>query len=184
MEKEQPLETRGHIGYSLKRKNSVVSNVWGAAAFNSQLDLLRSLYSIYSGGLPLELRTEERRGLASSGTFQKELTGATPLMLAVAAGDHNKEVVQWMIEEAECNTDVKDWQENTLLHLAVRYNCREITSYLVCANIVDPFQRNAEGESAPSMAQALSHSEISNILSSCKDNSGQKVIGRSRISWG
>lgn len=171
------LKSKGHIGYSQKKKNSVVSNVWGAAAFNGRLDLLRSLYDLHRAETDFELKAEEKRGIATTGTFQKEVSGATPLMLAIIAGDQNLETVKWLIEEVECKTNVTDWQDNTILHLAVRYNCSSTVSYLICTNIVDPFKRNAEGESAVSMAQAMNLEEITQILAICKDNSGQKVCG-------
>eukprot|EP01022_Parablepharisma_sp_SALTPOND_P005700 TRINITY_DN12334_c0_g1_i9.p1 TRINITY_DN12334_c0_g1~~TRINITY_DN12334_c0_g1_i9.p1 ORF type:complete len:509 (-),score=100.09 TRINITY_DN12334_c0_g1_i9:1382-2908(-) len=175
VEKGHSLKTKGHIGFSPKKKNSVISNIWGAAAYNGQLDLLRSLYRVYGTELSLELRSDEKKGTSGGGSLQKELFSATPLMLAVVAGDRNLDVVKWLIEEAECRTDVKDWQQNSILHLAVRYNCQEIVSYLICAKVVDPFERNLVGESAVSMAQALGLEEISKILSLCKDNSGQKM---------
>ncbi len=175
LSKGHKLKTKGHIGFSPKKKNSVVSNVCGAAAYNGQLNLLRSLYGMYGSELGTEYKCEEKKGTSGGGSLQKELSGATPLMLAVASGDKNIETVKWMIEEVECNTKEKDWQDNTVLHLAVRYNCKEIVSYLICANLVDPFQKNQAGESAVSMAQALGLDEVSKILSLCKDNSGQKM---------
>ena len=173
--KGHSLKTLGHIGFSPKKKNSIVSHVWGAAAYNGQLSLLKSLYRVYGTEIDIELKSDEKKGLIGGVTLQKEVFGFTPLMLAVVAGGQNVDVVRWMIEDAECNTSVKDWQESTLLHLAVRYNCKEIVSYLICASLIDPFQRNLIGETAVSIAQTPGFGEISKILSLCKDNSGQKM---------
>ena len=96
-------------------------------------------------------------------------------MLSMLSGDRNIDVIKWLIEESECDTDVKDWQENNILHLAVKYCNTKIVNYLVCTKIVDPFQRNSLGESAISMAQELELHDISSILSNCKDNSSQKM---------
>jgi len=169
------VKIKGHIGFSPKKKNSIISNIWGAAAFCGQHDLLKTLYRVYGDSIDFELKTEEKKGTPGSGSLQKELTGATPLMLAVAAGDSNIDIVKWLIEDANADTSAKNWQGDTILHIAVRHNCNHIVSYLICANVVDPFQRNMNGESAVSMAQALGLEEIQKILSLCKDNSMQKI---------
>lgn len=120
----------------------------------------------------LELKCEEKKA-AINGSWQKEVLGCTPLMLAVISGHLN--VVKWLIERAKCDIQVSDWQGNTLIHLAVKYNCKGLVEYFVDKGSVNSFQRNTLGETAASMAKSLELEEISETLSKCKDDSQQKM---------
>lgn len=173
LEKGMSLNTKGHIGFSPKKKNSIVSNAWGAAAYNSSLTMLESLLNKSSDEAFKELKAEEKK--CGQGSLQKEVVGFTPLMLAVMAGDKNLSVVAWLIQEGGCKTNVIDWQGNSLLHIAVKCNCPNILKFLLFNTTIDPFQRNNDGETASSMANALGNQDMISALAGCKDNSGQKV---------
>ena len=182
LEKDQSFKLVGHIGYSPKKKNSVISNVVGAAAYHGAQSVLDFAFSLKSEDINFEHKTVEKKG--ATGTLQKEMTGCTPLMLAVVAGDGNLERTKWLFETAKCNPSATDWQGNTALHLAVKYNCPETLRYLIQTNCFEPFQRNENGETAASMAHALSLTSITDILATCKDNSSQKVRpSRPNRSW-
>eukprot|EP00826_Nyctotherus_ovalis_P040645 TRINITY_DN4025_c0_g1_i18.p2 TRINITY_DN4025_c0_g1~~TRINITY_DN4025_c0_g1_i18.p2 ORF type:complete len:266 (+),score=101.84 TRINITY_DN4025_c0_g1_i18:710-1507(+) len=94
-------------------------------------------------------------------------------MLAVISG--HLHVVRWLIEEKKCAADGTDWQENTLLHLAVKYNRKDLVEYFVDKDLINPFQRNAAGETPASMAKDLDLDDLQAILSRCKDDSQQKI---------
>jgi hypothetical protein len=82
----------GYVGLSKKRKNQVISNVLGAAAYNGATDILKNLLvrqkaSIFNLNFP----ALEKQDFNQKGNFVKEMSGFTPLMLAVAGGILNKE---------------------------------------------------------------------------------------------
>lgn len=170
LDKGHSPNIKGHIGYSPKKRNSVVSNIWGACTYNGQLSVLKSLFALLDPG-GLQAKCEERKSV--SGTWQKEVFSSTPLMLAAISG--HLHVVRWLIEEKKCEADGTDWQENTLLHLAVKYNRKDLVEYFVDKGLINPFQRNALGETPASMAKDLDLDDLQAILSRCKDDSQQKI---------
>ena len=178
------LKTKGHIGFSPKKKNSIISNIFGAAAYNGALSVLQQVFPALSDEINIEFKTEEKRVLTSAGgTLQRETAGSTPLMLAVLAGDQNLPTTRWLLEVAKCRTKVTDWQGNTLLHAAVRSNSPETLQYLLDTRLFEPFERNDEGETAVSLAQTLNLPAVYAIISRCKDNSTQKVLPAEHRSW-
>ncbi len=171
---KQSINEKGHMGYSPTRKNSVVSNCFGAAAFHCQLFALKWMLKSFHNELQKEFRAEERRG-AGTGTLKDELSGCTPLLLCLTKGDSSVDVVKWMIHDAKCDPGAVDAQGNSAIHLAVRYNCIEILNFLLSATKVSPFERNVAGETPAIMAKKLKLQRVSEILDKLDDGSDQKV---------
>ena len=117
------------------------------------------------------MRSEEKK--TSGGAWQKETIGSTPLMLAVISGC--VDAAKLLIKKFGCNLMIKDLQDNSLLHLAVKYNCKQLVNFFVNETAIDPCQRNALGETPFSRANSMELKEISNILEKCQDNSQEKL---------
>ena len=79
------ITDQGFIGFSKKRKNQIVSNIAGAAAFNGSTKILQFIMSKKSLAA-IDTLASERQDFNVKGSFSHEYTGYTPLMLAVAAG--------------------------------------------------------------------------------------------------
>lgn len=62
----------------------------------------------------------EKQDFTQKGTFTRELTGFTPLMLAVAGGGQNIECVKILLN-AKADTTIVDALGNTILHIAAIY---------------------------------------------------------------
>jgi len=109
--------------------------------------------------IDLEFRARDERGVnvSSSSIILKEITGFTPIMLAVSAGDSNINVVEYMLINNKGKLNVVDPKGNTLLHLAVIYNCPEILKKLINIGKIDPGIRNESGDTAEGLAQKLGH---------------------------
>ncbi len=173
------LRERGHIGFSPKKKNSIISSILGALAYNGHSSAMKwyTMSPKYHGEIDFEFKATERKVLAGSGSMVKEVTGYTPLMLAVVSGDANIDIVKHLIEFSGCRADVSDSRGNTLIHLSVMYNCPEILNYLVqMKKSINVFARNNNGETAEGMARSLGLDQICETLSRLKDShSSEKV---------
>ena len=80
-----PISETGFIGFSKKRKNQVISNVTGAAAFHGSNKILKKLLKKPSTA-NINFLATEKKDFNGAGTFNQEYTGYTPIMLATAGG--------------------------------------------------------------------------------------------------
>jgi Ankyrin repeat len=86
----------GFIGFSKKRKNQIMSNVVGAAAFNNSTKILQHVLQKKSLA-QINFLASEKVDINATKGFNQEYTGYTPLMLAVAGGGQNAESVRILI---------------------------------------------------------------------------------------
>ena len=75
----------GFIGFSKKRKNQVISNVVGAAAFNGSSKILKKILKKPTTA-NVDFLATEKKDFNGVATFSQEYTGYTPIMLAAAGG--------------------------------------------------------------------------------------------------
>jgi len=78
------------------------------------------------------------------------MTGYTPLMLAVASGDHNLDCVKLLLG-AKADYNKVDFKNNTILHIAAIYGNNRILDYLMKNLQIDIFARNKDGDTAMSI---------------------------------
>jgi len=82
-------KAKGCVGLSKKKKNQVITNVVGAAAFAGSNELLAFL-TTKMGKSDLEFECKEKEDIKQRGAFVREMTGFTPLMLAIAQGEETR----------------------------------------------------------------------------------------------
>lgn len=140
----------GHICLSRRRRNSVCSNVIGAAAYHGHHRIVKFIMSRVDGrafGSTPVMEIQDMRNSKAS-AFSPEMEGYTPLMLAISGENANLEVVKLLLA-AQVDYTVRETATNSnLLHLAAR-QCpnHEILEYLV-KNLKHEylFERNMHGE--------------------------------------
>ena len=144
----------GFICFSKKRKNLVISNVLGCAAWNGKNKILTKVISSLKN--TIELASIEQADTKSKipGGFQKEFAGYTPLMLAVTRSDENLDCVKTLLNHGASYDGLTDNFGNTVIHLAAMNGNNKILDYLTKTLKTDMFSRNKKGESALSLANA------------------------------
>jgi len=145
----------GHICLSRKKKNSVESNVVGAAAFYGNHKILK---------LALQKMTRQYQAVAakekldpqnsSKSAFSPEWVGYTPLMLSVAGQHANLDCVKTLLaNQADFRT--VDKQGNSILHIAAFNSQNAILEYLTKNLRMEIFARNNAGETALFICKSL-----------------------------
>jgi hypothetical protein len=149
-----PMET-GCICLSKKKKNVVISNAIGCAAFWGKHQLLKQLLSEFPQDCrELEALEHQDKDSKTKGTsaYMREYSKYTPLMLAIAGGDHNLECVKALLNKG-VDYKCEDDQGNTVLHIAAMNGCNQILEFL-CKNLkIELFARNKVGETTLSICQ-------------------------------
>ncbi len=128
---------------------------------------MKWLFSMYPYDVDPESKAEELTRLPKGGygpVIVKEVTGATPLMLAVIAGDSSLTSLHWLLGSRMCDVKVTDRQNNNLLHLAVLYDRRESLTYLISSKMLDTDLRNEEGDTPLGLATKLGRNELLDIF--------------------
>jgi ankyrin repeat protein len=151
----------GYIGTSKAKLNAVVSNVLGAAVFHNRPNMVRWLFSKFSGEeLGLELLTQEEKGVGKS--LSKEYTGCTPFLLSVHRCD-TPEVASELLGQG-ASASALDWQQNNALHLAAALHKTALVSYFSGLAAVTWTLRNAKGETAFSIAKDKGFADVLEVL--------------------
>lgn len=164
----------GHIGLSPKKKNSIVSNVIGAASYYKRqymlsylldLKIIREANTKENGSsinyLSLNYKSIEKKIKLKSVSFQKELTGYTPIMLCVVnSKDNNKSLQSIKALMNKVETKVVDFENNNLLHLSVKYTSLDIVRFLIEDMGFDINEVNSKKESAFMLSQSLNGDEM------------------------
>lgn len=149
-----------------------MSNCFGAAAFHGQLNTLMWIAS-HNANVDIEFKVEEKPPTEGM-SLRKEITGYTPLMLAIMAGDKNIAVVKYLIDTLKCNVRARDVYGNTVVHVAVRCGCEETVRYLLREKRVEAFERNSEGKTAVAIARERGMASVEGIFAQV-DGSAAKV---------
>ena len=147
----------GHICLSKKRKNSVLSNVIGAAAYHGKNEMLKYLLSLPQlHGSYIEVPSSEVQDLkpVKAGPLQQEFYQYTPLMLAIVSPHSDLETVQILLNKRANIKVVERYTGNNLHHLAAKYCTNDdIFNYLVKNLDLDVFARNKAGETLASIVK-------------------------------
>jgi ankyrin repeat protein len=121
----------------------------------------------------IEFKAEEKSSIEGR-ALRKEVTGYTPLMLAIMGGNTNLMLIKYLVDTLRCNIRAKDNFGNTVIHLAVKYGCEELVKYFVIEKKMEAFDRNFEGKTAVIIAHEKGLANIESIFAQL-DGSAIKV---------
>jgi len=153
------LTDSGFIGLSKKRKNLVISNVIGCAAWHGSSDLLDDLVGrLGKDNIDIEAMEQPDKHAKAPGPFKKEMARYTPLLLAVAKSDDNLECAKSLLKFG-ANVHVTDEYGNTLLHVAALNGNNKILDYIAKNLKINMFERNSDGETALNICATLKNAE-------------------------
>lgn len=165
----------GFIGFSSKRKNQIISNVVGAAAFHNSSSILRHVIkkkSVYQ----IEFKAKEALDFAQKGPLKKEYDGYTPLLLAVAGGGQNAECIRILISN-KADLTASDAVNNSVLHIAaINQNVPAmeelLKSWPEASLIATLTTRNAAGETPLSIAITHKNQKLVDLLEAAQRKVG------------
>jgi hypothetical protein len=147
----------GHICLSKKRKNTVISNVLGAAAYWGRVDLLKHiLKQIREGFIDVQCLESTDIMAGKAGPLQQEYLGYSPLMLAIISPHSDIDIIKTLLA-ASANVQILERNtSNNLIHIAALHcDNIDVFTYLVRNLNIDIFQRNLQGETAFSICQSI-----------------------------
>lgn len=121
---------------SRRRRNAVVSNAVGAAAFYGHAKLMKYLLTKLSISVhdEVNLAAIESQDIKpfKAGPYQPEFEGFTPLMLAIVSEKPNLDVVKSLLAAHANFTFIEKHTGDNIIHLTARYCASlDILEYLV-----------------------------------------------------
>lgn len=180
------LKQAGHICISPKKKNSVISNIIGAAAYYGNLEFITYVLDLkafkdfnnknktnftntnYTNELSVNYKTTEKKLKTSKmSQFSKEYSGLSPIMLAALNEDnhHNARMIYHKLRSFVL-IDEKDAEGNTILHLATKANNEKLVRELVTEENLDFKIINSNGDNCFILAEKNNNVSISNFFAS------------------
>lgn len=141
------LSDSGTICLSKQRKNLVISNVIGAAAWAGKAEMLKRVTKQLPKGINLMALEQPDKFAKTQAPFKREYHGYTPLMLAVTSKDSTVECVKVLLGEG-ADFKCKDDFGNTVLHLAAVNGNNKMIEFIAKNLKIDIFERNKAGETA------------------------------------
>ena len=167
----QRLDQVGHIGFSRSRRNSVISNVIGAAAYYGHKKLLLFLLGKVDQGL-VDVKAIESADFGQKGPYRSECNQFTPLQLALVGPNPQVHVVKLLFGKGDANHSVYESSTgNNIAHLAAKFcpaDDVEVLEYVVKNARVDPFERNKQGDTPLTIVRALGNQRAIEILEDCQ----------------
>lgn len=167
----------GFIGFSRKRKNQVISNVTGAAAFNGSNKILKQILK-KPALANINYLSTEKKDFNAVGVFNKEYTGYTPIMLATAGGGQNLDCIKQLLN-AKADLTVLDEVGNNVLHIAAYHqNCLALEYILGNWPSTQPLDlalRNKKGETVFSIANDLKDQKSLGVLKQFEGKFGDQT---------
>ena len=171
----------GIIGLSKKHKNAFFSNVIGACAFYGHSKLLDFILKNYHEReqFNLDFITIEKKAKNTKLGFSKEYSGATPTLLAIAgpaSDEYTLDVLKYL-KQYDAKFDKSMWNNDNILHLAVKNNKLNCTKYICeelgLKNLVN--ETNKDGYTPLSLAQHLNNNEFISYFSDINQEEEKKV---------
>ena len=171
----------GVIGLSKKYKNAINSNVIGACAFYGHSKLLHFILNNYheKEQFDLDFATKEERGKKNKLSFNKEYSGCTPALLAIVGPSSDEYTLDVLkcLKDFGAKFDVNMWNNENILHLAVKNNKLECAKYICeklgLKNLVN--DTNKDGYTPPSLAQHLNNEKFISYFSDIIQDEEKKI---------
>jgi ankyrin repeat protein len=132
IDKGSNINSAAHITLSKKHRNSVTSNILGAAAYYGRVDLANYILDKYKK-VDINFRAIEKKSKIKINLQNKEFTDFTPLLLSIvsdAPEDYSIHIIK-LLHKYGANFETTDFAMNNILHLAVKYNKLAIIKFLV-----------------------------------------------------
>jgi hypothetical protein len=129
---QRKLTEVGHIGYSPKQHDSIISNCLGAAAFYGHKDVVDWI-STSSPCEFLELincATTEALSIEKPSKLNRECNGYTPLQLCIVGADDISLFAE-LLTNSQGKFNCTDSEGNTLIHLCILYDKPNYLVYLI-----------------------------------------------------
>lgn len=187
------LKQTGHICISHKKKNSVISNIIGAAAYYGHHDFISHLLELkqvkesnnfynntvelssktlknksYTNELSVNFKSHEKK-LKTSKTsqFTREMTGLTPIMLAALNEENHDSAFSIYLQLKSISiVDEVDCDGNNILHLATKASNEKLVRELISEENFNFKEQNSIGETPYFIANNLNNISICNYLAS------------------
>ncbi len=167
------MTTSGFICLSKKKKNQVKSNIFGAAAYHGNIDLLKFIQN-KSKVLDINYKAWEVSDKHATKLI-KEWSGFTPLMLAISGTSFKcLDCIKFLLTQ-NANFGLKDHDQNTVLHLCAIFGNNKALEWITKNVKVDVFARNAKGETVMSIAKEKNNEEAIKTLTPILENDESKT---------
>lgn len=169
----------GHIALSKKQKNSVITNVIGAAAYYGREEMLKYLLKNYDRKLDINIKASEKKGKKKHSTLIREYTGFNPLFLAVA-GDISQDksiAIMKILDEAKINLNELDFKDNNILHIASRFSKLNVVKNIMEDLELDSLAKetNKDGQTPYSIAESVDNKAICDYLRNNTEKNDQQI---------
>lgn len=170
------LNAIGHICLSRKNKNSVISNVLGAACFYGRVNLVHFILEKYPK-VDLNFKTSEKKGKTKQFSLNKEFSDYTLAHLSISSeisdDDSIIEILK-LLKKYNAELTLQDFNKNNILHLASKYENIRVVKFIVedlkLSLLVNEIDR--EGQSPISIS---SNQNIIDYLKSCTNSNQNKI---------
>ena len=161
------IDNVGHIALSKKQRNSVVSNVIGAAAYYGRTSMLEYLLKTYERKVDINLKAIEKKGKKKHMSLIKEYSGFNAVTLAIAgeANDDTTIEVMKILDKYKVNEDV-DFKENNMLHIAARFDKLGVVKHIIEDLDMKRLAKetNKDGQTPYSVAESVNAKAICDYL--------------------
>ena len=169
----------GHIALSKKQKNSVITNVIGAAAYYGREEMLKYLLKNYDRKLDVNIKASEKKGKKKHSTLIREYTGFNPLFLAIA-GDISQDksiAIMKILDEAKININDLDFRDNNILHIASRFSKLNVVKNIMEDLELDSLAKetNKDGQTPYSIAESVDNKAICDYLRNNTEKNDQQI---------
>ena len=165
------INNPGIIGLTKKYKNSFFSNIVGACAYYGNEKLLEYILANYRAELDINISsTEKKSNNLTKFHFSREYSEYSPVFLTIGGITSDKKTLEILkiLEEYKANFESKDFNENNVLHIAIKEKKIMCLKFLVGSlglnTIINEY--NLNNETPYILAQQSKNKEIINFFDS------------------
>jgi hypothetical protein len=155
----------GHITLSRKNKNSVISNVLGAAAYYGRSNLVHFILEKYPA-VDKNYKCTEKKAKVKQFNQSKEFADFTPVHLCISSEIQEDDTIEILrkLNTYGSKFDLTDFNKNNILHLATKLNKFAVVKYIVDDLKLINFANDLNKEGQTPVAVDDLNSQIKNYL--------------------